>query len=326
MNGKIAIEEHFLTPDFFPPDVNLSGPRLREIHRRLRDVDEERLEGMDENGIEFALLSLNSPGIQSELDPAEAVRKAKLANDQLYRIIERFPNRYGGFAAVAMQDPHAAASELSRCVHEFGFKGVMIHGYSNRDSITTGEYLDEPQFLPFWERAEELGTPVYLHPRGPLPSQLRIYDGHPELMAAVWAFTVETGTHALRIIMSGLFDRFPKLQLILGHLGETLPFAVGRIDYCMRQGRGGIELSKSVAEYLAENCYFTTAGNFSTVALLSTILSVGSDRVMFSVDYPWASMEDAAKWFDTVPLSGPDRTKIARDNARRLFRLDGQSK
>lgn len=321
MKGKIAIEEHFLTPDFALPEVNLSGQRLRGVHQRLLDVDEERLAGMDENGIEYAMLSLNSPGIQAEIDPAEAVRRARLANDQLAMIVNRYPARYGGFAAVPMQEPSAAAAELSRCVNDLGFRGVMIHGYSNVGDRETGEYLDEPRFLPFWEKAAELGVPVYLHPRNALPSQLRIYQGHPELMAAVWAFTVETATHALRIITSGLFDRLPTLQLILGHLGETLPFAVGRIDYSLGQGRGGPQLSKSVAEYLSTNCYFTTAGNFSTVALLATMLAVGADRVMFSVDYPWASMDDGAAWFNNVPISEPDRVKIGRANAQRLFGL-----
>ncbi|MGH7691314.1 MAG: amidohydrolase family protein, partial [Candidatus Dormibacteria bacterium] len=307
MIGKIALEEHFLTPEFNPPDVNLSGPQLREIQRRLLDLDEERIEGMDENGIEMALLSLNSPGIQAETDPIHASQRARRANDDLAKVIARFPARYAGFAAVPMQDPRAAAAELSRCITDLGFKGAMIHGYSNVVDPQSGEYLDEPRCLPFWERAAELGVPVYLHPRNLLPSQLRIYDGHPELMAAVWAFTVETATHALRIITSGLFDRYPGLQMILGHMGETLPFHAWRTDYSLRMGRGGKELSKTVGEYLSQNFYFTTAGNFSTVALMATMLAVGTDRIMFSVDYPWASMVDGADWFDRVPISEPDR-------------------
>ncbi|HUY09321.1 MAG TPA: amidohydrolase family protein [Candidatus Dormibacteraeota bacterium] len=321
MNGKIALEEHFITADFDQPSVNLPGARVKEVYRRLLEVDAERLEGMDRSGIDFALLSLNMPGIQGEVDPRVAVGRSVAVNNELARVVARNSHRYAGFAAVAMQDPPAAADELSRCVTDLGFKGAMIHGYSNIGDSATGEYLDEEKCLPFWERAESLGVPVYLHPRNPLSSQMRIYEGHPELMAAVWAFTVETATHALRLITSGLFDTFPKLNIILGHMGETLPFAIWRVDHAFGMGRGGKELKKPLAEYLSDNFFITTAGNFSTPALLATLAVVGSDRVMFSVDYPWESMDEGAKWFDAAPLSDEDRLKIGRTNAEKLFGL-----
>lgn len=321
MHGKIALEEHFTTAEFGQPSVNLSDARLREVYRRLLEVEEERLEGMDQNGIDFAILSLNQTGIQGETDPRLAVERSISVNNELARIIARHPNRYAGFAAVAMQEPTAAADELSRCVSDLGFKGAMIHGYSNAGDAETGEYLDEPKCLPFWERAESLGVPVYLHPRDPLPGQTRIYDGHPELMAAVWAFTVETATHALRLITSGLFDRFPRLNIVLGHMGETLPFNIWRTNDAFSMGRGGKQLNKPLAAYLSENFFITTAGNFSTPALLETMLVVGADRIMFSIDYPWASMDDGSKWFDEAPISEADRRKIGRENAEKLFGL-----
>jgi 2,3-dihydroxybenzoate decarboxylase len=325
MNGKIALEEHFITPEFGQPNVNLSDTRLREVYRRLLEVEEERLEGMDKNGIDFAVLSLNMPGIQSETNPRVAVERSISVNNELASIVARHPNRYAGFAAVAMQEPSAAAAELSRCVSDLGFKGAMVHGYTNVGNAETGEYLDEPKCLPFWERAESLGVPVYLHPRNPSPGQARIYNGHPELMAAVWAFTVETATHALRLITSGLFDRFPRLNIILGHMGETLPFSIWRIENAYSMGRGGKELNKPLSAYLSENFFITTAGNFSTPALLATMLVVGADRILFSVDYPWASMDDGSKWFDEAPISSADRRKIGRVNAERLFGLPSAS-
>jgi 2,3-dihydroxybenzoate decarboxylase len=321
MNGKIALEEHFITADFGQPSVNLPDGRMREIYRRLIEVEEERLEGMDRNGIDFAILSLNMPGIQGETDARVAVKRSIGVNDELARIVERHPNRYAGFAAVAMQDPQAAADELERCVSQLGFKGAMIHGYSNRGDLETAEYLDEQRCLPFWERAESLSVPIYLHPRNPVPNQSRIYDGHPELMAAVWAFTVETATHALRLITSGLFDRFPRLTVILGHMGETLPFNIWRTDNAFSMGRGGKELKKPLTAYLSENFYITTAGNFSTPALIASMLVMGADRIMFSIDYPWASMDVGSEWFDHTPISEADRIKIGRTNAEKLFAL-----
>ncbi|HEY6538011.1 MAG TPA: amidohydrolase family protein [Candidatus Dormibacteraeota bacterium] len=291
------------------------------MYRRLLEVDAERLEEMDKSGIDFALLSLNMPGIQGEIDPAKAVARSVAVNNELAQVVARHPHRYGAFAAVALQDPVAAAAELTRCVTDLGFKGAMIHGYSNIGNMETGEYLDEDKCLPFWERVESLGVPVYLHPRNPLSTQMRIYEGHPELMAAVWAFTVETATHALRLITSGLFDRFPGVNVILGHMGETLPFGIWRVDHAFSMGRGGKELKRPLATYLSDNFYITTAGNFSTPALLTTLAVVGSDRVMFSVDYPWESMEQGSAWFDGAPLSDEDRLKIGRTNAEGLFRL-----
>jgi gamma-resorcylate decarboxylase len=220
-----------------------------------------------------------------------------------------------------MQDPQAAIAELERCVTQFGFPGVMLNGFTNIGDAKTGWYYDLDRFLPFWERAEALHVPVYLHPRNPLPANLGIYDGHPELIGAVWGFTVETATHALRLMTSGLFDRFPRLSVILGHLGETLPFSMWRIEHRSNYMGDQRKFRKPLGDYLRTNFYVTTSGNFHTLALNNTLAEVGADHVLFSIDYPYESMREAADWFDNASISEDDRGKIGRGNAEKLFSL-----
>jgi 2,3-dihydroxybenzoate decarboxylase len=250
------------------------------------------------------------------------VKDAKRANDFLAEdVIARHPHRYAGFAAVPLQDPEAAADELERCVKQLGFKGAMVNGYSNLHDENTGVYTDEKQFDVFWAKVAELDVPVYLHPRDPLVNQQRIYEGHPELLSAAWAYGVETSTHALRLITSGLFDRYPGVNVILGHLGETLPFGIWRVQHIIRRRGMCEDLEKNVGSYLADNFFITTSGNFRTQALLNTMLEISSDRILFSTDYPYESAEEAATWFDSCPISEPDRVRIGRENAANLFGL-----
>jgi predicted TIM-barrel fold metal-dependent hydrolase len=278
---------------------------------------------MDKAGIELAILSFNSPGIQAETDPDVAVQAAKQANDFLSEnVVARHPDRYAGFAAVALQNPEAAADELERCVRQLGFKGVMVNGYSNIGDENTGEYTDEPKFEVFWAKVAELDVPVYLHPRDSLPNQLRIYDGHPELLSAAWAYGVETSIHALRLITSGVFDRHPGVNVIIGHLGETLPFAIWRTQHIINRRGMCQDLEKNVGSYLSDNFFITTSGMFRTQALLNTMSEVSSDRILFSTDYPYESAEEAAEWFDNCPISEPDRVKMGRENAVKLFDLE----
>ena len=204
---------------------------------------------------------------------------------------------------------------------QLGFKGAMVNGYSNIGDENTGEYSDEKQFEVFWAKVAELDVPVYLHPRDPLPNQQRIYEGRPELLSAAWAYGVETSTHALRLITSGLFDRYPGVNVILGHLGETLPFGIWRVQHIINRRGMCQDLEKNVASYLADNFFITTSGNFRTQALLNTMLEVSSDRILFSTDYPYESAEEAATWFDSCPISEPDRVRIGRENAAKLFNL-----
>jgi gamma-resorcylate decarboxylase len=236
-------------------------------------------------------------------------------------LVARHPQRLRAFAAVPLQDPQKAAVELERAVRDLGFVGALVNGYSNIGDADTGQYLDEPQVEPFWARVEQLGVPVYLHPRIPLPSQQRIYAGYEGLLGSAWGFGVETATHALRLILSGLFDRHPSISVILGHLGEGLPFTLPRVEHRLRHQRPethGVH-QKPPTEYLRTNFYLTTSGVFRSQALLNTLLEVGADRVLFSVDYPYESMYELAPWFDECPISENDRHKIGRTNAEHLF-------
>jgi 2,3-dihydroxybenzoate decarboxylase len=241
----------------------------------------------------------------------------------LAELIAPHPGRFAGFAAVAIQDPRAAGDELERAVSRLGFKGAMINGYSNIGDDDTAQYLDEPPVWDFWAHVSALNVPVYLHPRDPLRNQQRIYAGYPALIGSAWGFGIETATHTLRLIMSGLFDRFPNLAIILGHLAEGLPFLLPRVEHRLRHARSDLrgQQTKPITTYLSENFFITTSGAFRTAALLDTLLEVGTDRLLFSVDYPYENMREQSEWFDSVPISEADRVKIGRTNAQHLLRL-----
>jgi gamma-resorcylate decarboxylase len=321
MSGKIAFEEHFNLPQFDVPRFYGDEQAMADVDRRLADVNEQRLADMDATGIDYAILSLTAPGVQAETDAGQAVNKAKRANDMLAEIVAVHSPRYGGFAALPLQDPAAAADELERCVKQLGFHGALVNGFTNLGDTATGLYYDDPRFLSFWERAETLGAPIYLHPRDPLPGNQGIYEGHPELFGAVWTFTVETATHALRLMTSGLFDRFPKLTIVLGHLGETLPFNIWRINHRLSFQGDLCKFKKPLTQYFRENFYLTTSGNFRTQTLYDTLSEMGEDRVLFSTDYPYESMYEAAAWFDNAAINDNTREKLGRTNAERLFGL-----
>jgi predicted TIM-barrel fold metal-dependent hydrolase len=313
MDGKIAIEEHFVTPELEDLVLNPGWPpdAFRRTLDALEDVD-GHLETMDRHGIEMSVLSLASDGIQGIDDPASAVRRARQANDALAARIALHPDRFAGFAAVALQDPAAAAVEAERAIRELGFAGVLVNGYSNGCP-----YYDDERYLGFWEALEGLGVPLYLHPRDPLESQREIYRGRPELLGPTWAFGVETATHAVRLIVSGLFDRFPDLQIILGHLGEGLPFQTHRLEQRLKR-RGDVNLTRLPTRVLRENFSVTISANYHTPSLIGVLSEMGPDRVMFATDHPFDDVADGAEWFDTVAISERDRAKIARGNAQPL--------
>lgn len=331
---KIALEEHFFLPSFeaYGADGsacdgaakahNYDPKYFVSVQKGLGDI-KLRLEDMDRCGIERMILSLTQPGIQGIPDRGIAVDTAKRMNDDLAAIVAAHPNRFAGFAAVALQDVQAAGDELERAVSQLGFKGALINGYSNFGDLDTAQYLDEPPVWDFWARVAALGVPVYLHPRSPLPSQRRIYEGYPVLADSPWGFGAETAMHTLRLILSGLFDRFPRLRIILGHLGEGLPFLLPRVEHRLRhmspEVRG--KQLKPVTFFLRENFYLTTAGAFRTQALIDTLLEIGSDRVLFSVDSPYETAQEHSDWFDSLPISETDRSKIGRLNALQLMRL-----
>lgn len=330
MKGKIALEEHISTEENNKLwDSTLEAARngkeyMADVERRLLDA-QLRLAEMDKYGIETMILSLTSPGAQSILDPKCAVDFAKRTNDLLAeKFTEPYKGKFYAFATVALQNPRAAADELERAVKHLGMKGALINGYTNIRDNDTAQYLDEAPVWEFWNRVAQLGVPVYLHPREPLPSQRRIYEGYPSLVGSAWGFAHETGTHAVRLMLSGLFDTYPDLVIILGHLGEGLSQLLPRLEWRLHMQRHGVGLGKTqrnVSEYYGRNFYVTTSGHFHTKALLDAISELGVDHMMFSVDYPYEYIEPATTWFDHALLSENDRQKIGRENAKRLFRL-----
>jgi predicted TIM-barrel fold metal-dependent hydrolase len=324
VRGKIAFEEHFVTASMRSeifPNIGWDPNEWQRVADALEETGSERLALMDEAGIDVAVLSLAAPCVQDIVDPAEATAAAGAANDALARIVAGRPDRYVAYAALALQDPVAAADELERCVRTLGFRGALVNGYSSIHNLETAGYYDEPQYLPFWERVAALDVPLYLHPRNPLPNQRRVYEGREALLGPTWGFTVETATHAMRLILSGLFDRLPTLQVILGHMGELLPFAVQRTSQRLSH-IPTVNLARGPEQCLRENFWLTTSGNFHTPSLLGAMLQVGADRIMFAADHPFERMTDASEWFDALPISEGDRLKIGRANAAGLLGLD----
>jgi 2,3-dihydroxybenzoate decarboxylase len=316
MVKKIALEEHFLCPgleDYWTKTVEDIDPDVRRrLHARLSDFGDMRLEAMDKAGIERAVLSLAGPGVQVERDPRQAVAKAREANDVLAREVQQRPDRYAGFAHLAMQDPEAAADELERCLRDLKFCGAMINGHTN------GQYLDHPSVHPFWERAQALNAAIYLHPADPIAPSPAL-DGHKSLRRATWEWGFETGSHALRLVFGGLFERYPGAQVVLGHLGETLPFLLWRFD--SRAKLYGVKLARSPSDYIRSNIVVTTSGMCSAEPLSCTIAALGHERVMFAADYPFESTKEAAHFIDGVALDLHVRNDICFANAARLFRL-----
>jgi 2,3-dihydroxybenzoate decarboxylase len=318
MVQKIALEEHFLCPGFIdywnPTAADLPAARRERALARLTDFGETRLAAMDAAGIARAVLAIAGPGVQAERDSATAIRNAHAANDFLARQIQKQPDRYSGFAHLPMQDAKAAADELERCMRELKFYGAMINGHTN------GQYLDHPSLAPFWERAETLGALIYLHPADPVvPAP--VLEGHKGLRRATWEWTFETGSHALRLIFAGVFDRFPRARLALGHLGETLPFLLWRFDSRAGPDFYAIKLAKRPSEYFKDNFVITTSGMCSPEPLACTIATLGHERIIFAADYPFESAEEAGHFIDGVKLDERVRADICFNNAERLLGL-----
>ena len=316
MVKKIALEEHFLCPGFeqyWTSTVGDVDPKiLSQVVARLSDFGELRLASMDGAGIARAVLGLTGPGVQAERDTATAIRKARDANDFLANEVQKRPDRYSGFAHLPMQDATAATDELDRCMNELDFRGAMINGHTN------GQYLDHPSLYPFWERAEALGATIYIHPTDPV-TPAPVLDGTKGLRRATWEWGFETGSHALRLVFSGLFDRFPRAKVALGHLGETLPYLLWRFD--SRARLYGIKLGKPPSQYIRENIAVTTSGMCSAEPLACALSALGADRVMFAADYPFEQAEEAGHFLDTVAVPEKLREDICVNNAVRLLGL-----
>ena len=315
MVSKIALEEHFLDPAtepyWRPTMVDVAPAKTAQLYASLTDFAEQRLQMMDNHGITRMVLSIAGPGVQAERDTATAVRAARASNDFLAREVQRRPDRYSGLAHLAMQDAKAASDELERCVRDLKFCGAMINGHTN------GKYLDDPSYDPFWERSAALGAPIYLHPADPV-APLPVLADYPVLVRPMWGWGVETGSHALRIISAGVFHRYPRARLVLGHLGETLPFLLWRFD--SRSKPYGWNLPKPPSQYIKENVWVTTSGMYDGPPLHCSLDALGRDRVMFSSDYPFDS-EGAGPFMDTVALDETLRADVAYNNAAKLLRL-----
>ena len=325
----ITLEEHFATPAFMAgPGRDLAervrafpqgGPINAHLVEQLLDLDGLHITDMDAAGIDVQVLSLNSPGVE-QLEATAAVALARDTNDYLAEAIKRHPNRLAGFATLSTAAPERAADELERTVREFGFKGAAINGHSG------GRYLDDPFFWPIFERAEALQVPIYLHPT--LPPQAVIqasYVGNfsaevtAQLAASGWGWHIETAVHVLRIILSGAFDRFPHLQLVIGHLGEALPFMLPRLDHNLPTQL--TKLQRSMGAYLRENLYYTFSGFNYMPNFLDLLFQVGVERIMFSADYPYSSMLAARNFLVQLPIKPSDRERIAHGNAEHLLRM-----
>lgn len=331
---KIAIEEAVATSVFTatttnPPqtgtgELPYDRPEyVSDIEKRLVDVD-LRVQSMDAGGVTLGVVSLTMPGIEGIFDAKEAVDAAAKVNDEIRTLYTSgaHADRFQALGCVPMQDPGAAAREAERCVKELGFLGILVNGYSNLGDANTIQYLDEPQCEPFWAKLEQLDVPLYLHPRIPAPGQMRIYEGYEFLGGSPWGFSTETATHALRLMLSGLFDRHPLLKIILGHCGEGLPFAISRADHRMRHfKKDGFPCERSLQSYFEANFWVTTAGIMDTGTLEDTVKICGEDKVLWSVDYPYESYEEMAGWFDHLEMNRRTRAKIGWENARRLLKL-----
>jgi len=326
ISGKVALEEHFAIAETVSDSAGFVPPATwPELKSRLLDIQDKRLALMDRHGIELMILSLNAPAIQGIWDVRRADELARSANDFVADQVSKRPQRFQAFAALPMQVPDLAILELERCVTQLGFKGALVNGFSQVGEPANVVYYDLPQYRPFWRALEALDVPFYLHPRDPLPAHAQIYEGHSWLLVPTWAFGQETAVHALRLMGSGLFDECPKLKIVLGHMGEGLPFSMWRVDNrnAWVKAPPRYPAKKKIAEYFNSNFYLTTSGNFRTQSLIDAILELGADRVLFSTDWPFENIDHAADWFDGATISEADRVKIGRTNALKLFRLEG---
>ncbi|OBI41999.1 amidohydrolase family protein [Mycobacterium colombiense] len=313
----IALEEHYATTEF------LEGPGYRHASRpgfaeTLSDLGNGRIAAMDEAGVDLAVLSLAAPGVE-QLDPDEAVRMARDSNDQLAAAVQRHPHRLAGFATLPTSAPDQAAEELERAVRGLGFPGAAINGHSR------GRYLDDPFFEPVLARAAALDAPIYLHPTIPPAGVIESsYAGFAEpvtfaLATVGWGWHINTATHALRMILGGVFDRHPSLQMIIGHMGEATSFMLPRFDATLKPELTGLQ--HPVSSYLRENFHYTFA-NFNDHATYANLVAqVGIERVAFSADYPFGSMVNARAFLDGLPLSDDERAAISHRNAEKLLGL-----
>ena len=312
----IAIEEHYWDHELAAQSKGSEGVRSQEHLKRLYDLSELRLKEMDEAGIDIQVLSHGAPSTQ-KLDASIAVDLTQRVNDRLAAAIARHPTRFAGFAALPTANPEAAARELERCVKDLGFVGAMICG------LTNGMFHDDERFWCIYERAEALGVPIYFHPSFPDADVSRVYydkyaKDFPQVVRAAWGYTVETATQAIRLILSRVFEKHPGLKVVLGHMGETLPYQLWRIDQALK--RPGHDVMH-FRDHFTRNFYITCSGHFSTTALVCAMMEMSMDHIMFSVDYPFVANKPAIDWLETLQLSETDMRKFLSGNARQLLKI-----
>ena len=321
----VTVEEHFVSPGFaegigrpFIEIFGKNGARGARVVEQLRDVGDRRIAEMDAAGIDVQVLSLNYPGVE-QAEAAEAIATARESNDFLADAIRQHPTRFAGLAALPISSPKAACVELERMVGQRAFKGAVVNGHSR------GRYLDDKTFWPILESAEAMAVPLYLHPTMPPKAVIDAsYGGLTPhltnmLAGAGFGWHIETAIHLIRMIVGGVFDHFPNLQVVVGHMGEGVPFMLPRLDRNLPMSL--TKLHRSVAEYLRENVHYTFAGFNFPATFLNLLLEVGVDRIMFSVDYPYGSMSEALDFLKHIPVSIGDRARIAHGNAERLFKV-----
>ena len=328
----IAIEVAFAIPEYLDafvkeaatgrrpgikvPALILSRPENVEL---LCDMN-TRLKTMDENGVDMHVLSLTSPGVQI-FDAEQATDMARLVNDRMAQIIRQHPTRFGGLATIAPHDPNSAAAEVERAIVVLGLNGVMINSH------TDGEFLDDPKFYPILEVCERLKAPIYIHPTFPPEAMAKPFQVY-NLDGALWGFAAETGLHAVRMVMGGVFDRFPELQIVLGHMGENLPFQLFRLDNVLnflnshaQKPPGMVELKKKPSEYIKSNIYITTSGMFWDTLLQFGLDTMGVDHLIFAIDYPYESSKVACEWIAKAPIAPGDKRAILSGNTEKMFRI-----
>lgn len=314
-SGIIALEEHFMHPAL-SEHFGLAADPPSSVKTRLYDFTGIRIEEMDAAGIDMQVLSHQSPGSQRLSDDV-AVEACRSVNDALAAVIREAPDRFTGFAMIPTMLPQAAADELTRSVEELGLKGAMIHGLSR------GRFTDAEDFWPIYEKAAALDVPIYLHPALPDKSVTESYYApydktHPALVKAAWGFGVETGTQAVRLILSGVFEKVPDLKIVLGHLGEAIPFLLPRIDEALSRPEN---TSASFADVFRNNFHITTSGFFSDAALQCCLETMGADRILFAVDWPYVSNTDGVNWLKNSSVDGDVKSAIFQGNAKKLLRL-----
>jgi predicted TIM-barrel fold metal-dependent hydrolase len=286
-----------------------------DINKALFDLGTARIQAMDKASIDLQVLSLTTPSAQLA-DREAAAHVARDSNDRLYQAITEHPDRFAGFAAIPTAMPDGGANELIRAIDELGFKGAMVTGH------TDGIFLDDARYWPLFEAAQNRDVPIYIHPGTPHPMTMMSYfKGYEDLARPAWGFAMDASTHFLRVLFSGAFDRFPRLKIILGHLGEGLPFGLSRLNHHTVNAAQNRGLKKQPIDYIRQNLAVTTSGNFCHSALRCTVEMLGIDNVMFSVDWPYESNLMATSFLQSAPLSDDDKEKLAFRNAQRILSL-----